>query len=269
MKINICYFVVYFLEALIFLYYCNNLFEKKQRKWNQTVYVFIAYLIQYVFSFLHLPFINAVLFIGLNWTLLFFLYDTDILGSIFHSIVLVISMGGSELAIAPLFTNDFWKEQSQLHNLIIQAPLCKFAYFLIVIIVVHLLKCLPSKRHSYVLKENILLIITSLLSFWIIYSLIIIYSKVPLSMPHRILIMSVAFIQLLIVITASWLYDYMLLKGEEHIRLQIDYQREQDYSLYYQALIKEQDQHHIIIHDIENHLQSILALTESENTQDI
>lgn len=262
MTINLCYFIVYIFEAIIFGYYCNQLFKPKASMATRCLYIGIAYSIQFLCSFFRQPVLNTLLFVILNTLLMIFLYRVSFFNTLLHNILLVASMSGAELMIAPLFSNNFWLEQSNFYNLFVQAPLCKFVYFLLTTIIIYTLKSIQAYKHTYTYKANIILILITLFVLVILYSLVTFYTHIQLSMYQRIWVIIDSLILLTIVIASSWIYHYTLKKSEEQLLLQSDYEKEQLYVQYYQSMLKEQEQHQLIIHDIENHLQSILALNE-------
>ena len=232
MTINLCYFIVYIFEAIIFGYYCNQLFKPKASMSTRCLYIGIAYSIQFLCSFFRQPVLNTLLFVILNTLLMIFLYKVSILNILLHNILLVASMSGAELMIAPLFSNNFWVEQSNFYNLFVQAPLCKFVYFLLTTIIIYTLKSIQTYKHTYTYKANIILILITLFVLVILYSLVTFYTHIQLSMYQRIWVIIDSLILLTIVIASSWIYHYTLNKSEEQLLLQSDYEKEQLYVQY-------------------------------------
>ena len=268
MTINICYFFIYCLEAFIFSYYCYCLFERKYSQGVTLSAVIFCYFIQYILSYFHNPLVNTGLFVILNLLIIAIFFKCSIVNALFHSFILTAAMTGTELLIAPMFTNNFWKEQSMLYNLTIQAPLCKLTYFIVVIIIIQFFK----NRHSenkYTTIASAVLIIIAFLTYFILYSLISLFIEYPYDMNQRIVMIIDAFFILIINILASWIYGFTLKKSVENAQLEYLLLKEKDYCNYYQALIKEDEQHNILIHDIKKHLQSIMLLNDERDHEHI
>ena len=268
MLTNLSYFIVYIIEALIFYYYCTHLFKKRKPGIRILLIVGVAYLAEYLLSFFHLIAVNIGVFILFNIILLTYLYEIKFIHAVFHTIILTVAMVGTELIIAPMFTGDFWADQSELYNLFVQAPLCKLAYFIVVSLLIHVFRGL-STENKYTSTANFVLTGMSILTFVILYSLLSIYSKLPLTGTYRITIIANSVIILIINLISSWVYSFTLKKSEANLNLQLQLQKEQDYNNYYHALLKEDEQQRILIHDIRKHLQSIMALNEEHATQHI
>lgn len=268
MQVNLCYLFVYILEALIFYYYCSNLFEQRRTKKQIFLTIGFAYFIEYLMSLFYQSIINASLFVVFNFLMLIILYKNKLVNAFFHTIILTIAMGGTELLIAPIFTSNFWAEQSLFHNLIIQAPLCKLAYFTVINLIIRIFRGIRSEN-KYTSTANFVLTIISILTFIILYSLLALFTQLPLDIMQRLLIVANAVIILVINLLSSWIYSFTLKKSEESARLEFQLQKEQDYCQYYQALLKEDEQQRILIHDIKKHLQSIMALNEEQDTEHI
>lgn len=264
MQINICYFFMYLFEALIIYYYCSCLFEKKCSRTITISSISICYFVEFLLSYFHNPLINTCLFIIFSFLIIAFLYKCRILNSLFHSLVLTAAMTGTELLIVPLFTNDFWKEQSLFHNRIIQAPLCKLSYFIVVNILIQFFKC-RQLENKYTSIANSVLIIIAFLTYFILYSIISLFIENPYDIKQRTVMIIDAFFILLINILASWIYTFTLKKSGESTELKYMLIKEKDYCRYYQALIKEDEQHNILIHDIKKHLQSIMLLNNDQD----
>ena len=268
MLLPLCYLFIYICEALIFYYYCNGLFEPKRTKKLIYLTIGIAYFIEYLGSFFHQTAINAGLFVIFNFCMLTFLYKNKLINVFFHTIILTIAMSGTELLIAPMFTGNFWAEQTLFYNLIIQAPLCKLAYFIAVKIVIHVFKGIHS-NNKYTSIANWVLTVISVLTLIVLYSLMSIFLRTSVDIGHRILMIADAVIILTINLLSTWVYGFTLRKSEASAQLEFQLQKEQDYSQYYQALLKEDEQQRILIHDIKNHLQSIMTLNEEQDYEHI
>ena len=193
MQVSLCYFFMYILEAFIFYDYCNNLFEQKRTRHQTILIIGICSLVEYLASFFHQSIINISLFVIFCLFMLVFLYHMKQIHAIFHTAILTTAMCGSELVIAPIFTNNIWSEQSLLHNLMIQAPLCKLVYFVIVKLIVHIFKGFRSENY-YTSIANFILTIISVLTLIILYSLFSLYTGLPLDTTQRILMITNAVI---------------------------------------------------------------------------
>lgn len=268
MRADLSFFYVFVAEAIIFFYYTINLFDI-QKSMKKTIAVIISgYLTMYLASFLHISLINAELFLIINFILLLTMYDIKPFQAFIHALILSFSMCGTELLISLLFIGSFPEEQSLLYNIFIQAPLCKIAYLMTINIVIHIVNERKYKDQN-VYSTYIALTIRSIFIFFFLYSLLNLITELPFDTASHIRIIANAFIILLLIVFSFWVYTYTLKKNEANTILEFQLQKEQNYRYYYQELLHEDEQQRILIHDIKNHLQSILALNENSDSEHI
>lgn len=268
MRADLSFFYIFVAEAIIFFYYSINLFDIRKSIKNTIAVIITGYFAMYLASFLHISLINAELFLIINFILLLTMYDIKPLQAFIHALILSFSMCGTELLISLLFIGNFPEEQALLYNIFIQAPLCKIAYFMIVNIVIHIVNERKFKDEN-VYSTYIALTLRSIFLFFFLYSLLNLFIKLPFDAGNHIRIIANAFIILLLTVFSFWVYTYTLKKNEANTILEFQLQKEQNYRHYYQALLREDEQQRILIHDIRNHLQSILALNENSDSEHI
>ena len=134
--------MIYILEALIFEQYCSELFYTKYAKKTEYLTLFSIYIILFLISSFKIVWLNLILFLLANFSIILLLYHVKRLPALFHSSIITIVMGLSELVILGITSHSkisFYEEQAYLRNFIILTVLSKLIYFFILHIIVRLL----------------------------------------------------------------------------------------------------------------------------------
>lgn len=98
--ISILYALIYLCEGYIFFYYTNHIFTRRKKGLLVSASCIVCgYLMNYLVSFQNNTLLNVILFLTVNALLIYLLYQTGPVSAIFHSLLLCILMGGSELII--------------------------------------------------------------------------------------------------------------------------------------------------------------------------
>ena len=131
---NICYAVVFLIEALISFYYFDFKFERKISAKFIPILIFISGLILYSLNLIGIPLINAISFYFCNFIVLIVCYNTNIKSAIFVNFVLIFFMIITELIVvfpsSVFFQFSLFISQSDTFVLIIQAIISKLFYFI-------------------------------------------------------------------------------------------------------------------------------------------
>ncbi|MGN0353263.1 MAG: sensor histidine kinase [Roseburia sp.] len=267
----ICYLFIYFVEALIFSQYCSTIFTCTANPVIRYGSLTLIYSFLFGISFLANPYLNTGLFLLLNLLYLHFIFHTKWLTSLFHAFIVTSAMGFSEVIILALFSNfayDFYKNLSHFGNLSLLSISSKLLYFLILYFISHHFSS-TEKNSSVSARENILLCLVPILSIWIMITFVTLCINIDLPRLTDFMIILSAFFILLINILIFGIYEYTQKKNAEFTNLQLQLQKESDYSQYYKMLLEQDENQKILIHDIKKHLQSISALNEQGDSEKI
>lgn len=271
MSVNICYAVIYILEACILWQYCRNLFSSKYTKQAEAVFLFTGYSILFAGSFFDNYWLNLVLFFIVNLACIFIIYQLKLLTALFHALFITISMLLSETCIWGVlshFGSDFYEERSYFRNLVILSVISKLLYFLILQYTSIYIKQRITREFSFS-KSTLFLNIIPLLSGFIALVLINVCTKVSLPLFLDVLISISAIMLLAINIFLAWFHTSTQEKSQQFLEMQLLLQKEYDTALYFDAIHQQDEKQKILIHDIRKHLLSIADLNEKGDTKKI
>lgn len=266
MSIAITYFVAYFTEALIALYYlCHAFHSTRSNRSIFSAYV-LAYGLQYILSFPHIIILNTMSFVIMNLLLILYLYDTGFFSAIFHCLIMTIMMGISELLTGNLLGSIFFDYNAadfQDPLFITYFLVSKILYFTLLLFINHAF----IKEHSsdiYLGRFSILLTIVPILSTVIMLLNFQITKEVSLSQKQEYYIITGSLCILFINILIFWLFEYIQNRQKKMLQLELELQIATD-ALQYNKILEQQDEEQkILIHDIKRHLQAIQSLIQCQ-----
>lgn len=264
MEIALCYIAIYLAEAFIIKQYCSTLFVSKYPGRIEFLIIFIFYGILFGISFMENPLWNIASFLIINFILFLLLYDIKWTTALFHSIIVTIVMGLTELVFVSIVTNlasTFYSPDTYFKNAITLSLTSKPFYFLFLYGISHILVKSPNSNEKNTTKEILLFAISPLISFWITFTFITIcyYTKLPPTISRLITVS-----YLLLLIANLGIYGIYIYSGEKNRRftnLQLELQKESDAVSYYKMLLTRDEAQNILIHDIKKHLQAIAVLS--------
>ena len=271
MEIYICYFLIYFIEALILKQYTSVLFYPKFSKKAEYSALFICYGLLFLISFQKNFLINILSFFLINFLFIAKSYQTTWFSAFFHASVITTIMTATELIIVSFiftYAHDFYAEQTYFRNLSLLAVLSKTIYFLVIYLIAHALKRKEDKNHQ---QDKISLFLTGIpiLSSYIILTLMKICQDTHLSLTLDWMISVAAFLLLAVNLLIFALNHFVQKKNQEFTKMMLQLQREYDTTEYYKMMLQQHENQSILIHDIKKHLQSIALLNEQQEQQKI
>lgn len=271
MKNTICYIVIYIIEAFIFWQYCNNIFDCKRKKIIEIITYILAYSALFFISLKSNSGLNLFSFAVINFIAIYFLYNLKWYNAILHSAILTIIMSASELIVYTFILHNeknFINELSYLRSIIILTIFSKLIYFTISYIISKIIK----KKQLCQSKIDLgmaLLIFIPLISISIFITLFSISMKTSLSVVQDWMILANAAMILAVNMIVFHYFDYSQRKNYYYTEMQIQLQKEKDISEYYKLFSEQNNNQNILIHDIKNHLNSILKLSKQNDSQKI
>jgi hypothetical protein len=169
------------------------------------------------------------------------------------------------LAIVSRFTTNIYAELSYFA---LGTFISKLLYFIILFAISHIIK--GRKEHkSKPGKGGIILIIVPITSAGITVTLFSVCLYTNLSFIQDLLISISAVLVLVINLLIFYFYDYNQSMNDNYTNLQIRLQKENDTSEYYKMLVEHDEKQRILIHDIKNHLATILHMNENNSNDKI
>lgn len=271
MNIIICYAITFLVEAFILKHYCSTLFISKYSSTREWLSILGAYSILFAISRLEIVALNTCAFLIINFILMWYLYETTYISAFFHSTIITIIMGFSELIVAGLNsqnTFNLYESESYLENVIILAVFSKQIYFLVVFVISRIF--VKSKIQSQHHRKDLLLLLTiPLVSLWVLntFNSISYYVALPTKLNNMVTVSS--FLLLIATLVIWSIYIYTNKKNQEFTEMQLQLQKEYDSVEYYKMLLTQHENQNILIHDIKKHLQSIALLNDQQEHERI
>lgn len=264
------YIGIYVIEAVIFYMYCYRMFGISEKKIAEAAVTVAVYVAVSPAALLKMAWLNMVCFFIINLLLLHFLRQVPIQVALFHSAVLLALMAVSELIVAdfiPAIGIRFYRESDVNESGILYLILNKTLY----LILTQMTGCISRDKTAvrYVERSSVLLSIAAVLSAAMIAILLMVCVTVPMPAAVNNLMAFGAFLLLVITVIIFAMQQYYQMKAQEYADLQTQLQREYDMNEYYQSVLNRDEQQHIMIHDIKNHLNTIAMLNESDSREKI
>lgn len=270
-EIVLCYLFIYIVEAIILWQYSSNMFPTKYSTLTNVSLAILCYVVPFFVVFNENFWLNTTLFCVANFIYIFFVYKTLWYTALFHASITTILMILGELLVSGLITNliyEIYENVSYFKNLAILTVLSKMLYFVFLQIIIYFYGRTKKNVQSYNFSLSVLTMVP-VISVFISLAIMSISVETELSKIHDRMIAICAFLLLVINIIVFGIYNYNQKKSSEFTALQIQYQREYDSSIYYKMLTQQHEDQSILIHDIKKHLNSIAALNEQGNCQEI
>lgn len=267
----VIYFLVFFIEAVIFWQYSSILFEPKYRPATRILVLCGLYLILFAASSLQFRWLNMTLYLIANFIFLATQYSLKWHSALFHSAILAAVMGMCELAVYSIvkyYTPHFYAESEYLHNMIIFTVFSKISFFTVIYVLIHFLKGQQKYDQQYD-KSVFLLFFIPLTSAFIMLTFVYISDSCMLSPTLNRMVASGAVFLLAANLLVFGINQYNQKKSLEFTEMQLLLQKESDTVNYYEMLREQSENQSVLIHDIKKHLQSIDMLNEQGDHEKI
>lgn len=271
MLTTINYFFICIIEAIILWFYCKKIFFIKHSFRFQLTSYIISYGMLFFILLLQNYIANFISFILINFFLILLIYDVKWYTSIFHAAIMTSIMGLSELLVISLTSHlefSHYSGTDNFKNLFLLTIFSKILYFVISsiiskIILIFNLKVKPTK------KDVLLIAIIPALSAFIMALLVILCNDVNLTVQSNITIIITVVLLFMIDFLTVGIHNYIEKKNQEFTAGQLQAQNDSFSIDYYKMLLTQSENQNILVHDIKNHLSSILALSQQKDTDKI
>lgn len=267
---QICYAVVFVVEAIITWLYFEILFERKRSRGIIISSLGFGYVLLYAVSLLDSAALNTAGFLLVHVLLLKLCYRVKWHHAVLHAAFLSFVMSAAELLMALLISaaaQEYTAYQENLSVMIALAVSSKLLYLLIAISVAQLLK--PSRALTSDPGYLVLLCVLPIASVVIAVGIVYIGLTFPLTKAAEILMAASALMLLILNIIFLVVYRHIQEMNTKYTLLQMSGLRDQADMEYYHMLQKQYDGQRILIHDIKNHLNTVDSLVREGDTKGI
>lgn len=271
MSAAVCYFLVYFAEALILLQYSSNVFEYKISSIKRYILLTVLFIPIYFISFAHIGLLNTALFFVATYVFLKISTMENSATLFFHSAVMIVIMTLCELASMGVFSKFSYHFYSNMNDTVLLYSvsfLSKLLYFVIIYFISHKLSSTRSNIRFSIYEITTLAIIP-VISVFVIYTMIYFLMNYEIKSPLNYLLILSSFFMLLINILIFGLFEHIKQKNSEIAELTLQNQRDADSVEYYKALVSQDEKQKVLIHDIKKHLNAIASLNEQHDSEKI
>lgn len=271
MNIFLYYAFVFIIEAIIFYIYCYRLFGSNDQKIRDFFIILLSYSILIPIALLNLPWLNCIGFFLVNILLLYFLKHARFSIAFFHTFILIALMSVSELIVMNIIPNIRIRSYREI-NTINNGDLLFLILNKILYLISSQLAGSISRDKSIINeydKSTLFLSIVSAISASIIYILLLICLNIPMEVLYYNLLTFCAFLLLVLTLIIFAMHYHYQLKAHEYADMQLQLQKEYDTEEYYKAIISNDEQQHILIHDIKNHLITLAGLNETGDKDNV
>lgn len=263
MLVNICNFLIYFVEAVIIWQYASSLFlSKNQSSAPSLITLSVLYLSAYAISLLGVNWLNLISYFIINLIFLFTQYQIKLYIAFFHSVILTSVMGISELAVYSIierFSPHFFVDATNAHSIILFAVLSKLTFYTIIYLIIHIQKGAKKAEQQYD-KSVFLLIFIPVTSLFVLQTFVNISDSLIISQNLKHMITISAFLLMLSNLLILGISDHNQRKNIQFTEMQLLLQKEYDLARYYEMLHTQNENQRILIHDIKKHLNTIDVL---------
>lgn len=271
MSAAVCYFLVYFAEALILLQYSSNVFEYKISSIKRYILLTVLFIPIYFISFAHICLLNTALFFVATFVFLKISTMENSATLFFHSAIMIVIMTLCELASMGIFSKFSYHFYSKMNDTVLLYSvsfLSKLLYFVIIYFISHKLSSTRSNIRFSIYEITTLAIIP-VISVFVIYTMIYFLMNYKIKSPLNYLLILSSFFMLLINILIFGLFEHIKQKNSEIAELTLQNQRDADSVEYYKALVSQDEKQKVLIHDIKKHLNAIASLNEQHDSEKI
>ena len=271
MIIVLCNLFCYIVEAVILWQYTSSLFIPKRQTKIRICMLCSLYMLLFIAFLFDSKWLNAVLYLLINFIFLVTQFDLKWLLALFHSAVLSAVMAMCELIVYSIiqsFTPHFLANIEYSYNAVIFAIFSKLMFFAIIYIIIQI----SDKKQNCSQKNDkftLLLIFIPVTSVFIMLTFLCISDMYTLSHLLNWMITLGSFFLLVINLLVFGINQHNQKKNIEFTEMQLLLQKEAVSAKYYEMLRLQYENQRILIHDIKKHLHSINMLNEQKDHEKI
>lgn len=270
MEISIFFILLYIAEALILYSYVSLIFHPRHKPWIRITFLFALYVLLLLASVYKNFILNIIAIIFVNLLFIFFMYRTKLTTALFHSIIITVTMGMTELIVHTLLTQyapAFSNQEIYFRNFVLHTILNKLLYFFVLYGLSHFF--IEKEEEEPQSRSTFFLLLVPVGTICVMITLFSICLSTKLFYFLDLMISISSIMMLFINILIFSFHAYSKKRYREFTKMQLLLQRESDTTEYYRMLVKENENQRILSHDIRKHLQTISVLNEHHESQKI
>lgn len=263
--------ITFIIEGLIAAFFLNQTFINTKSRYQKIAAFIIGYGILTIISFAHIIPLNLAAFTIINFLIVYIIYTPVISGAIFYAIIMTCVMGFSELLFSSIADNFQISPMLNDKSIFLFFILSKSSYFILLLVVSRLTHNNDSSRHNdskNISFANVILIVITLLTLVELFCLYHIMRNAVLPAIDSNMIILCCICTIIIDITLVWFMDYMTARNNELLQLHLQLQSEIERNSTYQLLETSYENQQIMIHDMKNHLNTIMNLISDTQSDD-
>lgn len=263
------YIVSCIIEGLLAFYFGEHVFNFKINTKSRILIYIIANGVHCALAFLKLPFINIVSLLLMNFVIFNVCYDCKWNNAIGCSIFLFFMMAISETVANIAFsvnTIDYKHVVNESQAAIFGFIGSKFVYSIIIICCTgYFLK--KKMKINYI--GNHLVIVSVLLLGAIGVGLTMVPFCFDLNYIQQSIFILLFSSVLILILLIFWLQEYIQTKQEQYYSLLLKQEQIEMANNYNELLLHQDENQRIIIHDIKNHMTTLMDMCETTNIEDV
>ena len=267
----ICYAFIYLFEVLACFWFLENFYNRKVKFHICCIGFAIIFGILYGISFLGTPLYNLIAFILCYFIITIICYESKLKSQLFTTLILAVFMLLTEMVVvhvsSAIIGSDYTLYLDNFLVLIIQSSLSKLFFFVLLFFLAKVFNLKNNKSKTN--KFTVLLGILPLVSAVILHSLSFLGIKTTLLSPYNKVLALSSILLLFANLFVFYIYELVQKTNYENTQLQLEIQRSEISTEYYELLSKEYENSRILIHDIKNHFQHIAGLTMEGQPQEV
>lgn len=264
-------YLISFLIEGITLWYYGSLFEEKRSIINRIISLIVFYSILFFVAIFDIKWLNAILYILFNFVFLFYNYRLKWFTSFFNSLLITALMSMCELGIYAFMERfiapHFFEQTESFFITGLFVILSKFSFLVFIFIIVSIGKIMHSKEETS--KISLLYMFLPISSIISMIILIYILENCETSNSIQILIFASSVLMMTSNILIFTINIYTQHKLKEFYELKLLSVKDKNREDYYRALNTQIESQRILVHDLKNHLRSILQLNAEEQHAEI
>lgn len=267
---TLAYIYVFLMELLIVYVYGFRVFGFKKGKLYTLVLSFSLFAVYYVFNqyFVNNIIVNVVINLIITFFIFFHCFNTSVRSAVFHDCMLVALLSASEIISIILITGLFKIDVSEFENeslLFIVVILSKTVYAFVSMMMCSIISK-KNEKNDY--GKSWYLMLSPFTTTFVVVLIFLISIKYDISGPLGYACL-IALVMLFVSdIIVFWVYENMQEQASKLLDYEIVRQKEEIDKNYYEVLDRQNENMHILIHDMKNHLGIIQGLSNDSEITD-
>ena len=259
---------LYVFECILFYYYGNNAFNSNMKKSLRFLIVLFGHIVLFFVYQIGINYVNGITIIIVLCLLIRFVYNSNWLTSILHSIFYLATMIAGEYLVYPLanvlFDLKDVDAHNNLHSYLFAVITSKVIHFICIMV---MLFFISKNKHEQVKDtKGFALILTVPISNMVILAFIEYISKqLSYDFKANVLWGMIALFMLLTNFLVYYNRNYIIKQAERINELNIENQKKKLDEQYLSIIEKSNDEMKILAHDFQNHLIFVRDLSSAED----